>query len=214
MTVVNALDKELQDANMLNNRYSVITFGGRIPFDKPRNIVHNNKIFTSDINKLKQYFEHIQTDNGQNNDIFGAISIASKTIFRPGVSKIFILLPCSSCSAKDMRLDYSSVLQLLLEEEIQLHILMDQEFSFEKHRLNRVFFGLDRTLAYSKRDNKIFTGDVELRTHVRLNKSGLGICTALAIESNGSVFTAKKLKPEKINPVKKKNFISICKTYC
>ncbi|XP_055389464.1 uncharacterized protein LOC129618631 [Condylostylus longicornis] len=203
MTVVSALDKELNDVKMKNNRYSVIAFGGRSPFDKPRNIVHKNKVFTSDINLLKNYFDHINTDNGSNNDIFGAISIASKSIFRPGVSKIFILLPCSSCSAKDMKFDYASVLQLLQEDGIQLHILMDQEFTFEKHRLNRVFFGLDRTLAYSKRDNKKFTGDEELRTHVRLTKAGLGTCTALAIESNGSVFTAKKLKPEKTNPVKK-----------
>jgi hypothetical protein len=30
-------------------------------------------------------------------DIFGAIRFAAKLLFRPGVSKTFILLPCTNC---------------------------------------------------------------------------------------------------------------------
>lgn len=36
-------------------------------------------------------------------DIFEALTFASKLIFRPGVSKTFIMLPCTTCNPKDMR---------------------------------------------------------------------------------------------------------------
>lgn len=80
---------------------------------------------------------------------------------------------------------------------------MDKEFVFDKARLTRIFFGMDREYAYPKRDLKDFKGDAELRKQVRLPKEDLGLCTPLAIETNGSVFTARKLRPEKRNPVKK-----------
>ncbi|CAD7080164.1 unnamed protein product [Hermetia illucens] len=202
LAVSSAIQKELVNMNMTNNRYSVLTFGGRAPFDKPRSVVYNNKVFT-DYQNLRHYFDHIETNEGLSNDTFQAISAASKLIFRPGVSKIFILLPCSECQLTFMRFDYSSLLQLMLEEGINLHILMDKEFAFDKSRLSRIFFGMDRDFAYSKRDFKDFRGDVELRKQVRVPKEILGFCTPLAIETNGSVFTANKLRPEKRNPIKK-----------
>lgn len=102
MTFATSLNKELITANITNNRYSVVTFGGNRPFDKPRSVVINNEIFT-EFNQLSLYFEHIKTGNGSNNDVYEAISTASKLIFKPGVSKIFILMPCSNCSASDMK---------------------------------------------------------------------------------------------------------------
>ena len=80
---------------------------------------------------------------------------------------------------------------------------MDQDFAFDKGRANKLFYGMDRDKAYTKKDLREFTGDTELRKQVRLPKSALGICTPLAIETNGTIFWAKKLRPEKRNPVKK-----------
>lgn len=141
MSVVSALNIELEDANIRNNRYTVIAFGGEAPFDIPRSVVYNSQVFTSEHRNLIHYFNHIKTGNGTNNDIFQAISVASKLIFRPGASKVMILLPCSDCQSQDMRLDYSSILQLLLENGINLHVLMNDEFKFEKARLTKIIFG-------------------------------------------------------------------------
>lgn len=105
INIVTALQKELIDANVTDNRYAVVTFGGLIPFDKPRSIVHNNKIFT-DANNLKFYFDHIQTGNGLYFDVFEAISVASRLVFRPGATKTFILLPCSACLPNRMRVHF------------------------------------------------------------------------------------------------------------
>lgn len=102
-TVVAALNKELIDANITDNRYAVISFGGESPFDVPRSVVFNNKVFSTDYRNLNDYFNHIKTGESKNNDIFHAIITASKLIFRPGASKTFILLPCSNCVATDMK---------------------------------------------------------------------------------------------------------------
>lgn len=44
----------------------------------------------------------IITGNG-NSDIFEAIVYANQLLFRPGVSKNFILFPCSDCSESNMK---------------------------------------------------------------------------------------------------------------
>lgn len=104
-----------------------------------------------------------------------------------------------------MKLDYSSLRQLLLENGIVLHILMDADFLFDKVRLNRLFFGIDKTLAYSKTDFKDFQGNVDMRKQVKLPKKTLGVCAPLALESNGTIFTARKLRVDQQmkNPIKK-----------
>lgn len=177
-----------------------MTFGGQAPFDKPRSIYYENSVFTKDYNNLAKYFAHIDTTNGTNNDILQAISTASRLNFRPGVSKTFILLSCSDCAARNMRFDYSSILQYMLEEGVNLHILADTEFEFEKTRKLRHFFGMDRELVYSKRFPE---GDAETRSQLHIPKSNLGICTPLAMETNGAVFSARKLMPERKYPIKR-----------
>lgn len=101
--LVNAMQKDFTELGITNNQFAVIAFGGAAPFDRPRSIVHNNQIFTNSTH-LKHFFDHIRTTNSSaNNDVFEAISIAAKLLFRPGASKTFVLLPCSSCSSDSMR---------------------------------------------------------------------------------------------------------------
>lgn len=99
-----------------------------------------------------------------------------------------------------MRFDYTSILQYMLEEGVNLHILADTEFEFEKTRKLRHFFGMDRELVYSKRFPE---GDAETRKQLHISKSNLGICTPLALETDGSVFSARKLMPERKYPIKR-----------
>lgn len=171
-----------------------MAFGGVAPYDKARSVIYEHNVFTFKPEQLAEYFGHINTGNGTSNDILMAISTAAKLNFRPGVSKTFILLSCSRCAAKDMRFDYTSIQQYMLEEGITLHILADTEFDFESSKKLRHFFGLDRKLIFSK---KFPEGDLESRNSTFIPKSTLGICTALALETNGSVFSARKLQPER-----------------
>ena len=91
----------------------------------------------------------------------------------------------------------------MLEESFQLHILMDQEFRLDKKRMERVFFGFDKHFAFTKKYLTDSQGDKNLRSQVRSPKDELGVCVALAGETNGSIFSAKKLKPGSRNPIKK-----------
>jgi len=181
-------------------RYAVVAFGGVSPYDKARSVIYEHNEFTSKPEQLADYFGHINTGNGSSNDILMAISAAAKLNFRPGVSKTFILLSCSKCAARDMRFDYTSILQYLLEEGVNLHILADTEFDFERNKKLRHFFGLDSKLVYSKRFPE---GDAETRNTTHIPKSNLGICTTLAVETQGSVFSARKLQPERKYPIKR-----------
>ncbi|XP_055638867.1 uncharacterized protein LOC129776937 isoform X2 [Toxorhynchites rutilus septentrionalis] len=206
MTMVQSLHKELLELNITENRYSVLSFGGASPFDKPRSVTVNDNVFVSH-EFIEPFFNHITTSPGTNDDIFDAIIVASKLVFRPGASKTFILMPCSRCASSSMKLDYSSLLQLMLENGIKLHILTDQDIEFDKSRVSRMFFGMDRDKAYTKKDLKDVVGDADLRKQVRLPKATLGSCAALALETDGSVFSGRKLRPERRNPTKK--FITV-----
>lgn len=64
---------------------------------------------------------------------------------------------------------------------------------------DRFSTGVDIGSAYSKKDIRKLSGDVGLRKITNLPKSTLGTCTSLALESNGSIFSAKFLEADKKN---------------
>lgn len=101
------------------------------------------------------------------------------------------------------QLDYSVLHQVLLEYDTTLHILMDGDFELEKEREGKFLYGLDASNSYTRKDSRILTGDKDLRRQVKLSKNILGYCTALALETNGTVFSGKKLRLEKPMAVKK-----------
>lgn len=218
----------------------MLAFGSAAaPFDLPRSVVHNNAIFAESA-QLKYYFEHVRpaaaSSSSRNStaarerlqllpatDHFEAIGAASRLTFRPGAARAFVLLPCSAAHAHDQQLDYSSVLQQLREDGVQLHVLMDQEFRSDKRRLRQSVFGIDRRHAYTKHSLAQKNGGggvggssggsagsaggieaaVELRQQIGLPKAELGLCAALAMESTGTIFTASRLRAAAANPVKK-----------
>lgn len=140
-SLVHLLETELQAVGLRDNKYAVVAFGGERPFDAARPVVYENKVF-SDATGVASRLAHIQVSNaGGNKDIFHALSVANNLNFRPGASKTFILLPCSECAEKDMRFDYSSLLQLMLENGITLHVLTDEELPLEKSRTSKIFYG-------------------------------------------------------------------------
>ncbi|XP_049547862.1 uncharacterized protein LOC125959115 [Anopheles darlingi] len=194
--LVEAITQELKELSISDTRFGVVAFGGPAPFDRPYSVAVENADFERN-DRFEPFLEHITTGNGTNDDIFNAIMIASKLVYRPGASKTFILLPCSRCHMSRMRLDYSSVLQQLLENDIKLHILAHHEPSFNKTRVTRLFYGMDSRFAYTKKDVKELVGDMELRQQIRLPKASLGECVALAMETNGSVFGGHNLRQDR-----------------
>lgn len=80
---------------------------------------------------------------------------------------------------------------------------MDGDFNFKKQRLNKIFYGLDATKSYTKKDAKVLVGDVDLRRQVKLPKSALGYCTPLSLETNGTIFSGNKLHLDKPSSIKK-----------
>lgn len=76
-------------------------------------------------------------------------------------------------------------MQVLLENGITLHIITDHSFTFEKEKDSKSFFGLDRTLAFTKDDVKDLKGDEDLLKYVSYPKKNLGLCAPLALETNG-----------------------------
>lgn len=141
VSLVNLIEMEFQAVGLKDNKYAVVAFGGQSPFDTPQPIIYDNHVF-SDASAVPHKFAHIQTsDKGKNRDIFHALSIATKLNFRAGASRTFILLPCSECHESDMRFDYSAVLQLLMDDGVQLHVLTDHELPLEKSRASKIFYG-------------------------------------------------------------------------
>nr|CAD7603256.1 unnamed protein product [Timema genevievae] len=99
-SLLTVLSKELIAANIKENRFSLVVFGGDGVFDLPRSIVVSNNVF-SEVQQFLHYFENIPTGNG-NSDIFGALRYATNLLFRPAVAKTFILLPCTTCDPSNM----------------------------------------------------------------------------------------------------------------
>ncbi|KAL2717243.1 hypothetical protein V1478_012943 [Vespula squamosa] len=200
--LVNQMNKELKDKGLLSNRWSLVTFGGHGVHDQPRSVILDGQVFTKNLMRFIDYFDHVPVSNG-NQDIFAAIGFASQLVFRAGVSKTFILLPCSHCEPENQTLDYAVVHQVLLEHDIVLHILMDGDFQFEKERLNKIFYGFDASKSYTKKDTRILTGDAGLRRQVKSMKNVLGYCTPLSLETNGTIFSGDKLRFDKLVSIKK-----------
>lgn len=93
--------------------------------------------------------------------------------------------------------------QVMLERDITLHILMDGDFEYEKEKISKIFYGLDATKSYTKKDARVLNGDVDLRRQVKLSKTVLGYCTPLSLETNGTIFSGTKLRLEKNTSIKK-----------
>lgn len=100
-------------------------------------------------------------------------------------------------------MEYSVLRQVMLESNVRLHILINDDFVFEKQRLAKIFYGMDSTHAFTKKDFRELKGDRDLRRQAKLPKSMIAYCAPLALETNGiiifsflgSSFTSQLLGP-------------------
>lgn len=111
--IISQMNKELQESGLVDNHYSLVIFGGDGVYNRPKNLVLDNLVFTNNATKFADYFKNIPIGNG-NQDIFGAVAFASKLVFRAGVSKTFILLPCSRCSQHNQSVSFISKFRICI----------------------------------------------------------------------------------------------------
>lgn len=80
---------------------------------------------------------------------------------------------------------------------------MNGTFETKKPRNENKIFGFDSTHAYTNSYLKDDNGNKELRSEIILPKSILGYCMVWALETNGTVFNANRLKTTSRTPIKK-----------
>lgn len=72
---------------------------------------------------------------------------------------------------------------------------MEGDIETKRARNEQRLFGFDKDFAFTNKYVKDPHGEKELRNEITLPKQKLGTCLALAMISDGSVFTANKLRP-------------------
>ncbi|CAG9568621.1 unnamed protein product [Danaus chrysippus] len=197
---VETLDSKLQGNGFSDNRYAVVVYGGRGVFSRARALYVNNKLFTDAVD-IPRYFEAFQiekssSDRNRSSEALRALRTVSTLPLRAGVPRIVILLPCGSCGSGE-ELDYSTIYHNLMENSITLHILMDGDFSLSKKRVAKYLFGMDNSVVYTNKDYERLTGDAGLKKQVRLPKEKLGLCSSLALETNGTIWAGSKLESDR-----------------
>lgn len=80
---------------------------------------------------------------------------------------------------------------------------MNANFETKKPRNENKIYGFDSTHAYTNGYLKDDNGNKELRAEIILPKTTLGYCMVWALETNGTIFNANKLKTNSRTPIKK-----------
>ena len=78
---------------------------------------------------------------------------------------------------------------MIFDNDVTVHILMNDDFQTDKIRIRKNIFGIDRNVAYTKKDSKLLVGDPDIRNEVKIRPLILNYCSSLAIESNGNLFS-------------------------
>ncbi|GFQ98349.1 vitellogenin [Trichonephila clavata] len=184
-------------------RYSVVGFGGDEIHAEPH--VHTmDGRESGPLRSLESAFQSLEYGNGPVN-ILEAMRFAAGLTYRPGTTKSFILVKCSTCKSEEVRAEYGEMLRTLLDGDITLHILMEQKYEMKvpvKSSKARRVIGVDKKFAYTLKDVKdnSLSGDGDLLAQLRLPKD---VCIPLAFEVNGSSFDSQFLSETKKNTNKK-----------
>ncbi|CAK1547731.1 unnamed protein product [Leptosia nina] len=201
---IETFDSKLQENGLSDNRYAVVVYGGSGIYRKPRALYHQNKLFTNTVD-IPRHFDTftiekndlVRGNKSARADVFGVLKFASALPFRAAAPRALFLMPCTRCDASRSELDYSTIYHHLMENSITLHILMDDDFTLSKKRIAKYLFGVDSSLAYTNKDYERLVGDAGLRKQVKLPKDKLGLCTSLALETNGTIWAGSKLQSER-----------------
>jgi hypothetical protein len=203
--VVDDMEVTYKRMGITNNRYAIVGYGASGVLNAPHVRTMDGQIFNTHDKFLLGLDEFAQKE-GDNADALAAIFYASKLPFRAGVSKTFIIVPCSTC--QEVSTSYADVEQVLLQKNIHLHMLMEHSFrlTVDKDPVSAYIFGLDKTRVFTRKDagGSDLVGDRELRQQVQVPKD---LCAALALESDGSIFNT--LQWTQSRPYMQKRFMDV-----
>ncbi|RZF40650.1 hypothetical protein LSTR_LSTR014453 [Laodelphax striatellus] len=172
-----ALDDELTRVQLVRNRFAVVSFGGVGVYAEPRLLTVDGMDFTT-ARLLHEHLAHLPSESGPRADVLDALRYTFGLQWRAGVSRTLVVALCSDCSPHNSTLDFSTLRQMMADRAA---------------RAVKTLYGLDAEKAYTKNDFKQLQGDADLRKQIKLTKTTLGNCLPLAIETNGTLFTARKL---------------------
>jgi len=204
---ISVVTEELTKNGFPLTRFAVIAYGGRGVFKDPTFVTVDNQIFTdsSTLYRAMDHIEFTEETGGFPADAFEAMTFAAaNTDFRPSVSVTYLHFPCSACDPHYMMISYSDMYHILLETSVTLHVFTPGHFNIAKQNVKKKLFGMDRETAYTVKDARgSLRGDPVLRRQLNAPKDDLGYCAALAIETNGTIFTAQHMKSNKKKQVEK-----------
>ncbi|KAI5708896.1 hypothetical protein M8J76_005580 [Diaphorina citri] len=123
---------------------------------------------------------------------FQALKFLTTLSYRPGATRSIVLLQCSACT--DTK-GYSDTLAMLLEYNLQFHILSPHAIQ----SMPSPIIGLDSTgLSYVHKNGQTYTElNKELPASSRLHKD---LCSSLALKSHGSLFSLSSPSRETVWP--------------
>merc|ERR1719233_278366 len=190
---------------MENNHFGLVGYGGKDAYYSPHSYTLDGQ-FLATFDRLSSTVENFHIDEGvATEDALSALEFAARYHFRAGVRKTIILVPCSSCA--EMEVSYSEVHSLLSDRDINLSMLMHEEFAIDKaNPTTSLVFGVDRQTVYTRTDfgNVGPAGDVSLRPHVAVPKD---YCTALTDYTNGALFNTRFMTSGR--PQQEKKFMDV-----
>eukprot|EP00920_Eleutheroschizon_duboscqi_P012335 GHVT01029474.1.p1 GENE.GHVT01029474.1~~GHVT01029474.1.p1 ORF type:complete len:2008 (+),score=229.68 GHVT01029474.1:1639-7662(+) len=190
--LINFYEKNMKKDKLKFVHYGLVGYGGEGVHYEP----HSHTLDGELLNKRSSFLLGLDGFKFQNEkaDVLAALHYAALYPFRTGVSKSIILLPCQACHEQSIR--YADVQQLLLDRDIRLHTFIQDNFklkSASKSPKSSYIIGVDFNEAYTTKDFKDkgdIEGDANLRKQVLVPKD---ICNALAMETDGSIWSAPQL---------------------
>jgi len=188
-------DETLNQQQLFNNRYAVVSYGGGGFYGRPQILTRGPQIFRA-VDAVQPVLEAsiaasaLWPASGAPVDGFEAIRFALALPFKAGTSPTLLLLPCSPCLPNVGALDFGTMYHILVDRGAVLHILYQKEFKTHKNSLRGRVLGLDALTTYSLRDavSDQLEGNPLIRKEVEEHRDQLYLCSPLALQANGTIF--------------------------
>ncbi|CAG0895946.1 unnamed protein product, partial [Cyprideis torosa] len=191
---VRALEGGFLWANLHSARYALLGWNGVAPFSEPyAHSAEGSQWLASESLQRQLYKLKKAPKSTTSGNVYDVLKYALKLPFRAGVSKVMVVVTCSRCDVTDT-VEYSDLLNSLLEKGISLHFLQPEEIETLGRKKFRVYdkpIGYDAEKAYAIRDAVELEGDFNIRQIIRTEKN---LCHPLALETKGSIFSVNETK--------------------
>jgi len=187
------IDRELKSVGLVNNRFSIVGFGGQGVLAKPHIVTSGSRIFSTAEHAATALKTGYDQDGEGVSDMFDALKFAVDVPFRSAVGKTVVLVTCDTQGHDDGSF-YGDAMTILDNHDITLHHLTPMQLALRGGRVAaakaskvaRKVYGYDKHAAFQSDGRP----DKALRKQMRNPKDYL---STLALENDGAVFDSNKL---------------------